>query len=145
MDKEAQILGKIRKMFNLMKRYTHHEMDAFSNNELTPVQWMVLGYISENCGQELYQRDIEQAFNIRKSTVSSVIQTIEDKGFIQREAVKGDARLKKLVLTEKSQKMGSILMSKIDELEEKMKTGIAEDELEVFYKVIEKINHNLEK
>ena len=144
MNEKSKILAEVRKMFNLMKRCTQHEMEIFNNNELTPVQWMVLGYISETDNKELYQRDIELAFNIRRSTVSSIIQTIEEKGFIERQSVKDDARLKKLVLTDKSKKMRDTLMNRIELLEEKMTKGITKDEFAMFYRVIEKINHNLE-
>ena len=144
MNEETKILAEVRKMFNLIKRYTQHEMDAFKNNELTPVQWMVLAYIAEPTNKELCQRDIENAFNIRRSTVSSIIQTIEEKGFVERVSVKGDARLKKLLLTNKAKQMRDILGQRMGLLEEKMKKGITKEEFTLFYKVMAKINNNLE-
>ena len=46
------------------------------------------------------QRDIEREFSITRSTVTNILQLMERKGYIQRQSVPQDARLKQLVLTE---------------------------------------------
>ena len=48
-----------------------------------------------------FQKDIEQRFAVGRSTVTNLIQLMEKKGFVKRESVKQDARLKKVILTEK--------------------------------------------
>ena len=44
---------------------------------------------------DVYQKDIESFFKLRRSTVSSQLDTLEKKGLIQRVPVSHDARLKK--------------------------------------------------
>ena len=144
MNEELKVMVEMKKMFNMLKRYADKNIEQLQNNDLTPVQIMILGYISENSNRDLFQRDIETAFNIRRSTVTNVVQMIEKKGFIKRESVKNDARLKKIVLTDKSIKLGEIFIKMMDSLEEKIKVGITQEEFKSFFHVIEKINRNLE-
>ena len=49
--------------------------------------------------RDVYQRDLENHFELRRSTVSSSLSVLEKKGLIKRLPVSHDARLKKLVLT----------------------------------------------
>lgn len=75
--------------------------DGFSARYgLTGIQSRIISYIA--CtppGQDVFQKDIEKCFGIRRSSVTSVISNLEQNGFLQRRAVPGDARLKKLILT----------------------------------------------
>ena len=50
---------------------------------------------------------------------------MEKKGYIIREGVSYDARLKKLTLTEKSWDFVSKTMEKVDENEEKLRNGLS--------------------
>ena len=73
------------------------------NPDLSGVRGMVLGDIvrANRNGRDVYQRDIEQWFNIRRSSVTALLQGMEQDGFITRCAVEKDARLKRLVATDK--------------------------------------------
>ena len=66
------------------------------NPDLSGVRGMVLGDIvrANRNGRDVYQRDIEQWFNIRRSSVTALLQGMEQDGFITRCAVEKDARLK---------------------------------------------------
>lgn len=39
----------------------------------------------------MFQKDIEEAFNITRSSVTGVVKLMEQKGYIRRESVAGDA------------------------------------------------------
>ncbi len=144
MNGELKVIVEMKKIFNMLKRYADNNIEQLHHSDLTPVQTIVLGYISENSNRDLFQRDIEMAFNIRRSTVTNIIQTIERKGFIKRESVKNDARLKKIILTDKSIKLSETFKKVMDSLEEKIKEGITEEEFKSFFYVMEKIIKNLE-
>ena len=65
---------------------------------------------------DLRQKDFEQQFNIRRSTASNILALIEKNGLIQRESVPYDARLKKIVLTDKAiEKIAQKAFDKIEE------------------------------
>jgi len=145
MNDDKKILSELRKMFNLIRRNTHHEFENIQNPDLTPMQLMALGFIGENSNRSIFQRDIESAFNIRRSTVSNVIGQLEEKGYIERQSVKDDARLKKIVLTTKSKKMEEALFERLGIIEEEMKKGVSKEKLTIFFDVIDSINKNMEE
>lgn len=68
--------------------------------DLTSVQFVVMELICLTPeDQDFFQKDLEAALDVRRSTISSVLGLLEKKGYIRRESVSSDARLKKLVLT----------------------------------------------
>ncbi|MBO7318559.1 MAG: MarR family transcriptional regulator, partial [Clostridia bacterium] len=70
---------------------------------------------------------------------------MEKNGLITRESVPYDARLKKITLTRKAIEIHHTVESSFEKLEDTMHEGITPEELEVFYRVLDKINSNLER
>ena len=87
----------------LIRRALDARISAAVTTGLSGTRGMVLGDIvrANRTGRDVYQRDIEQWFNIRRSSVTALLQGMEQDGFITRCAVEKDARLKRLVATEK--------------------------------------------
>ena len=78
-----------------------------------------------------------------RSTVTTVVQLLEKKGYIMREAVPGDARLKRIVLTDLGRETAIKSKRTLDKIEECMLWNISPEELECFYGVADKIAENL--
>ena len=111
---------------------------------ITDTQGRVLQYIwEESEKREVFQKDIEDEFDIRRSSVTQVIQILERDGLIVRESVERDARLKKLVLTKKAIHIQEVMNGKIRELEFQMQKDISEEEREIFLKILSKIKRNV--
>ena len=70
-------------------------------DEIALMHGWILRYLYEHQDKEIYQKDIEKYFGICRSAVTNIIQTLEKKGYICRASVANDARLKKVMLTEK--------------------------------------------
>ena len=70
------------------------------------------------------QRDIEQWFNIRRSSVTAMLQGMEQDGFITRCAVEKDARLKRLVATDKGRACHEQIEACIAQFEDDLQAGI---------------------
>ena len=73
-------------------------------DEIALMHGWILRYLYEHQDKEIYQKDIEKYFGICRSAVTNIIQTLEKKGYICRASVANDARLKKVMLTEKDGK-----------------------------------------
>lgn len=70
-------------------------------NELTMLQRHMLHFIIVgSMHQDIFQKDVEAEFQIRKSTATGILQLLEKKGFICRESVERDGRLKRVAPTE---------------------------------------------
>ena len=96
-----RFLGRQIKVLNhAFGRRIREESSARGLDELTIMHGRILGYLKYNQDRDVFQKDIEEAFNITRSSVTGVVKLMEQKGYIRRESVAGDARLKKLCLTE---------------------------------------------
>ena len=123
------------------------KLDAsFDKTDLNGLQARILGFVEHNegCGKAVYQRDIEAEFKIRRSSVSSVLDTMEKNGYIIREAVSTDARLKKLVLTEKAKKAAIQHRDAIDRFEQNIVKNMTAEEIETLKMLLEKVLDNAE-
>lgn len=144
-DKE-QLLGPILRMLYTAFKQQFVKIGAEENlDEVTLMHGWIMEYLYQNEGRDVYQKTIESKFNIRRSTVSSILQLMEKKGYISREAVDGDARLKKIALTQQGREISVKTKSMIDEIERRLIWDIEPQELEIFYQVAGKIKANLEK
>ena len=116
-------VGRIIHMLShqLKRRGTMPEVEM----GLTPMQKHVLTFILfETMERDLYQRDIEEEFRIRRSTASGILQLMEKNGFIYRKSVARDARLKQIIPTEKAEKLRMDILVNIQEMEKKLTGGI---------------------
>ncbi len=134
---------EIRTLNNLVKRYfEQHKPEEF--NQSTGVHGWAIRYLYENRDKDVFQRDFEARFSIRRSTATNMLKLMEKNGLIKRESVDYDARLKKIVLTEKAIKIHKKATENLAMLENTLKKGITEEEMHYFYKVMDKIKANVE-
>ena len=75
--------------------------------DLTPVQSHALLYLRrETPKREVNQKDLEEHLRIRPSTVSGIVERLEQKGLLCRTASETDARRRSLTLTERGNSFG---------------------------------------
>ena len=144
MQKEKFLGIEISKVNNMLGRHIIKESTKRKFYEATNKNGWIIAYLAENNDKEIFQRDIEEQFSIRRSTVSNIVQLMEKKGYIQRESVPYDARLKKLTLTPKAEKIYSFMLDDIKDYENKMRQGISDEELTVFFFFFLKIQKNID-
>ena len=141
MDGPKHISYVIRHLNHIMDRNFCHPRNE--KDGTTPYHGRIIGYLYKNRDIDVFQRDIESHFGIRRSTVTKVLQAMENNGLIVRTAVLSDARLKKITLTRKAEDMHEHFREEIDSFEEMLSEGLSEAELECFFTVTEKIYNNL--
>ena len=136
---------ELHRSSRLVKRYMDNDATKLYVDKMTGTHGWAIGFFYHNRDRDVFQKDFEQEFNIRRSTASNILALIEKNGLITRESVPYDARLKKITLTQKALDVQSVVEKAFESLEDTMKKGISEEELEVFFRVIDKINNNLER
>lgn len=144
MEEKSLIGHEIMIFSNLIKRYMNANASANHIEELTGMQGLMIKYIYNHDSQEVFQRDIEKKFNIRRSTATGMLQLMEKNGLIERSSVSYDARLKKLKLTPKAIESHLIIEKSIEDFEIKMRQGLSEEEINCFLKTIRKIRSNID-
>lgn len=136
----------IKSMSNLIKRYFAQRPQVVGEMELTGTQMTLLMYMDRRRkeGQaDVYQKDVEKAFDVRSSTATNILQTLERRGFIRREGVPGDLRLKRLVLTDKADAVAQQHEVITKELDSILLHGISDKDMETFYRVIDHATQNI--
>ena len=69
---------------------------------------------------------------------------MEKNGYVQRSRVKGDARLKKIVLTEKTRLKEEKNRTMLNDYERLLAKDLTEQEANLLIKLLEKISNNIE-
>lgn len=144
-DTRPKTVGmEIKKLSHLiMREISKMSKDMPIPSPPTEMQVRVVDYLLRAGGQEVVQKDLEEAFTIRKSTVSRLLDSLEQKGIVKRLPVSGDARLKRLVIADEALENHTRMMKKAAEMENRMLEGVTEEERETFFRVIDKIKDNL--
>lgn len=104
----------------------------------------VIGYLYHHQDRDIYQRDLQEAFHIRRSTVTGILQQMEKNGMVTRSSVASDARLKKITLTPKAIALHESIISGIQKTEEMISKGLTPKEKKAFLLTCQKIRENLE-
>lgn len=133
---------ELKSIVNLICRQIAQQPSCMGE-DLTPMQVWVIEYLYNNQHRDVFQRDLEAEFNVRRSTVTGILQGLERKKLIRRESVDQDARLKKLTLTHEAVTIHNDMLHRVALMEQKMTGDITDEEWIVFYEVLEKIKKNL--
>ncbi len=118
-------------------------VDSSDSEAISGASSCIIAYLHDHSSSDVFQRDLENEFQVRRSTMSKALSLLELKGYIQREAVESDRRLRKIVLTEKAELVADKLKFSRSALEQKLTHSISKEELEQFRSTLEKIKLNL--
>ncbi len=112
---------------------------------ITVSQLRVLCYVSQK-GKEgkVYQKDLEEHFGIRRSSVTELLQNMEKSGILTRTPCATDARTREIVLTEKGAVLDERLKEYITGLEEEFLKGFSREEKELLASFLIRLSENLE-
>jgi DNA-binding MarR family transcriptional regulator len=133
------ICHEVKVLSNLIRRKT---FDNDCLKEIGPIlgsQGYIIKYLSENQNCDIFQKDIEKKFKIRRSTVTSALNRMEKGGLVVRQSVERDSRLKKISLTEKGLSLHNYIESQFKSIENNLKAVLSNEEIDNFYNIIKKL------
>lgn len=143
MRQERHVGYEVKALSNLLRRKVLEVVCTPDGDDFTEMQVKLLGFLSHNRDQEVYQKDIEEAFYIRRSTASRLLKRMEERGFIVRQAVERDARLKRVVTTPKADAIYQDVTDRIRSVESQLTRGLSQEEIDRFLCTVEKLKQNL--
>ncbi len=134
------IFGILHKVDNQVKR----KLDQIAlKHGITGMQAFFLKYINDKSQErDVFQKDIEKIFDIRRSSVSTMLSCMEKKKYIKRESIPDDKRVNKIVLTELGLKTHQEVDSDIKKYKEGLLHNLSEEEVDLFYRLLEKLSEN---
>lgn len=145
MTERNDIGFKTRILANLLKRDVEKSKRELGIDLPSGINGWAISYFFDNSDKDIFQKDFENEFSIRRSTASNILKTMEQNGFITRESVASDARLKKIMLTEKAINIHKSVLKSINAREERLRNGLTPDEIECFLKITDKLIKNMEE
>lgn len=135
---------EIGKAIICLRNEISRSMDLIGADDgLSRAQGTILHYVfcvSKN--RDVYQKDIEQEFNLRRASASELLQKLETTAYIERVSNENDKRLKKIIITEKGKQHVEQVRSNIQYMEENLHKNINEEELQVFFHVMSQLFEN---
>lgn len=135
------------KMINrISNRLRRRSGKAQATIGITGAKGNILNYILlESEKHNVYQKDIEKEFGLRPSTATEVLKNLEEEELIVRIQDEEDGRYKKIVFTDKAEKIRGALRGEIEKTEELLLKGITPEEQEIFMKITAKMLENLQQ
>ena len=112
---------------------------------ISPIQVRIVKDLVKQNNEAILEKDMEYIFNIRRSTVSGVIKTMEKNNIIIRENVKDDNKSKEIKLTNEVYLRANELVRKLRELDLELLKDVNKEELKVFMRVLKNIQDNLKE
>ncbi len=139
-----------KKLFGLVC-YLHRQMSRennalFADYGITPVQMQTLVFVTLHTekGEKVCQRDIENYINLRASSVSTLLNTLENGGFVNRETSDGDARTKYVSLTEKGYGVCNKNRTLMENCDAVIQSALSEEEQKIFKNLLLKVIEEIE-
>ena len=145
-EKNEDIGFFVKKISNHIEREMYHQYKNYSLKDITLMNIMIINFLATvDKDKEVFQKDIEEEFYINKATASKMLSLMEEKSLIERVPLENDGRLKKIVVLEKGESLKIVGKEIINNLENKLKKDITQEELDIFKKVCRLLIKNMEK
>lgn len=141
MRPEKDLGMEIRALSILLDRRMNALVVINGAEGITPLHGMILGFLSTQAEleHEVYQKDIEAEFDIARSTVAATLKLMDKKGYIRREGVAHDARLKRISLTSFGMEAFTQVYSSIQQSEALMRSALTEPEYRELMRLLDRV------
>lgn len=126
---------------NAMKQISEAFGRRLQNTGITRVQWIALYYVKTKT--RISQRDLSNLMNVKDSSAGRLIDRLERDGFIGRERNDSDRRVIYIKLTDKGNQLINDLMPIGIQFNDDLLSGIDEQELMIYEKVLKKMISNI--
>ena len=132
---------------HILSRQLKREMDfKLTKYGITGVQSAMIGFIYDEAKKkDVFAKDIEKNFDTRRASIAGMLQNMEKNGLIKRETVGGDARLRRIVLTDKALEIRKEVQKNIRKVEKQAMEGLTKEEVKKYVELTKKMSANLEK
>ena len=137
------IPAQIRRVDNLIFRKINQFARENGVEQATPMHGWIIEYLYRHRDAAVFQRDIEREFSITRSTVTNILQLMERKGYIERQNVPQDARLKRLVLTEEGALLHEKTMHSLHQTDEFVSGLLTPEENAELLRLLNKLREGL--
>ncbi|MDE6656544.1 MAG: MarR family transcriptional regulator [Anaeroplasmataceae bacterium] len=141
----ADIGLEIKNLNNMIHRYFANLKTIKILDELTGSNGYIIVYLMNHKDELVTQKQIEEVLGITRSTASIVLSNMEKNQLITREILPTDNRIKSIHITDKGKEIYKNMELERVELEQRLKKGFTEEEVEQFICFIKRIKINIKE
>jgi hypothetical protein len=135
----------VGRAINVLNNLIKRDMESCNTNEIiTGMQGVILHFIV-NCKTDVYSKDIEVEFGMRRATVCDHLILLEQSGMIVRKDFSEDKRLKKIVPTDKAKTAIFEIEKNIKRNECQLAQGLTKEEIAEFLRIASIMAKNMDK
>lgn len=122
-------------------------LERQSLDGLTGHQLRTMGVMSRLFEEKgfILQRDVEERLCINRSSVCSILNAIEEKGYIIRHSSERDARANVIMFTPKADSLNKTAMRQVTEAEKLLTEGMTNEQKKQFAEFISIAKENIDK
>jgi len=143
--REIDSVGRELKILNnKLNRRAEAEISSSLKQSVTEMQGRVIGFLYRNRDRSIFQRDVEAEFSITRATASKMLSLMERNGLVTRSGVPGDARLKKLELTEAAIRRFQEIHQGMVRFEQTLTRGFTAEERKTLLELLRKLERNVD-
>jgi DNA-binding MarR family transcriptional regulator len=135
-DLEARTI-ELKKSFDVIVSHFKSLSTTTSSDELNLQELKILDFIGQH--ESCIMREVAEHLKVAVSTMTGVIDKLEDKGFVKRERNDEDRRIVRVMLTAKGQKIYQSFVESHIELSRRMLQSLEENEQEKYLELTKKI------
>lgn len=137
-----------RKTIGFLFKQINNVYEKEFNNRLrrlgiTSSQCEVLDFLLQSSKDEVTQRDIERALNLKNPTVTGLLKRLDEKGFILSVPSGKDKRCKNIYLTEKAYDIQKRMEMDRKKLDKMLTLGMTKKEIDALYKMLNRVLYNI--
>lgn len=115
--------------------------EQLSDYNLSTSQFEILGYLYHNEGME--QKQLQKCTGVRAATLTGLLDKLEQRGLVAREAADYDARAKIVKMTPQGNTFFAQLFDVMHQFEDRMMAGFSPAERSLFVDWSQRIAKNL--
>lgn len=127
----------------LIGRYMWAKCDNKTRHRVSPMQIMIMNYLLKNQDMPVFQQDICDTFNLRRSTVSGILTTMEKNDIIVRMMSLDDPRKNEIKLTKTFITNTKKIQNDINSLETVLVKNFTASEKSELIRLLQKLAGNL--
>jgi DNA-binding MarR family transcriptional regulator len=131
MNGEKRILRTIERANQRVRRYLAAQLDDL---DITEIEAHLIARLSVRGPCTV--SDVQQAFGLRRSTLSNALDRLERKGLLSREVHRADRRTFLLELTASGVEAAARVRGVVDDLERHVRADVSAEQLAAFYVVM---------
>ena len=134
---------KIKLLYNKIRSNIERN-EIFQKSQLTRTEFMVLSYVLSS-KELLCMKDIQEHFNINRSTSSELLTSLENKKFVEKILNEEDSRIKYIKVTCSGKKEYSKITKQFSAIDEEIVSCLTDEEKIQFSSLLEKLLINYKK